>query len=348
MPGLPIIKVHEMIRRLTMKRRYIYFILTILTIFGACASSTKGVYGPDTGPEIIPLPQAPVQLTAASLSHPEALPPPVDDNNLPVSEFKEVWAYLVAGREASFKESYPISDIGYFGADVSVYGQLINVPKRSKLGKTKSRVHLVVTCGSQSLTHVVLREPNRSVMVKALVKAAADYDGLQIDFEYIPAQDGAVFRTFLKEIKASLGRDKIFSLAIPARTSKINNDIYDYALLKPIADKILVMAYDEHWSTSKPGPIASMDWCQRVAKYALSVIGPEKLIMGLPFYGRSWADVNHAKAHIFSNIETLKREHQVTAVKRVNSVPTFTYEAPVQVTVYYEDDHSISMRMYMY
>jgi spore germination protein YaaH len=108
------------------------------------------------------------------------------------------------------------------------------------------------------------------------------------------------------------------------------------------------MAYDEHWSTSEPGPVASIPWCRNVAAYALETIGPEKLIMGLPFYGRSWGSVNGNRAFYHSGIRRIGRENQVTELRREDSVPTFSYETTMKVTVYYDDDYSLSTRLQMY
>jgi spore germination protein YaaH len=108
------------------------------------------------------------------------------------------------------------------------------------------------------------------------------------------------------------------------------------------------MAYDEHWSGSKPGPIATMAWCRNVANYALQVIGKDKLIMGIPFYGRAWGSDNPAGAYIYSSIERIKNENHITEVRRENGIPTFDYQVPVSVNVYYEDDYSLAVRMDLY
>jgi spore germination protein YaaH len=290
---------------------------------------------------------------AAAEEEPAEEPEPVielppADSSLPVSAFREVWAYVVAGDEAALARNMPISDVGYFGAEIDSYGKLVDVPGRRKLRAFAGRVHLVVACNSRSLTHFMLLPggAERRILIADLIAAAKDYDGLQIDFEYVPSRDGEFFLSFLEELRAGLGQ-KLFTIAVPARFKKIAGDVYDYEKIKPLVDRILIMAYDEHWSTSAPGPIASLSWCRRVAAYALGVIGKEKLIMGIPFYGRTWG-TNLNRAYFHSGIERIRREQGSPEVRRENGIPTFDYEVPVPVKVYYEDDYSLSARMEMY
>jgi len=270
------------------------------------------------------------------------------DSKLPVSTFGEIWAYVVAGREAALTRGLPLTDIGYFGAEVDAYGKLTDVPVRRNLSFS-GRVHLVSACSSRSLTHFILKPDSeeRKALIADLLAAARNYDGLQIDFEYVPARDGSAFLSFLSELRAGLG-NKVFSVALAARTRKIADDVYDYEKIRPLVDRILVMAYDEHWSGSSPGSIASLSWCRRVAEYSLSVIGKEKLIMGIPFYGRAWGDQNPSRALVYSTVENIIRENKIAQVKRENGIPTFDYTLSVAVKVYYEDEYSLSTRMELY
>jgi hypothetical protein len=271
------------------------------------------------------------------------------EGKLPVSAFGEIWAYVVAGREAALTPGLPISDIGYFGADIGVYGALIDVPDRRKLRNYTGRVHMVVKCDSRSLTYFVLMpgSAERKALIADLVAATRNFDGLQIDFENIPSRAGESFHSFLAELRAALD-NKMFTVALPARIRKINDDIFDYAKIMPMVDRILVMAYDEHWSTSAPGPIASLAWCRRVATYSLGVIGKEKLIMGLPFYGRAWGSPNPSQAYVYTGIERIINENKITEIRRENGIPVFEYKIPVSVKVYYDDEYSLSARMEMY
>jgi hypothetical protein len=272
-----------------------------------------------------------------------------ENENLPVSAFDEVWAYLVQGREDALKPGLPISDLGYFGAEVDSYGKLVSVPRRGDIPPFRGRVHLVVKCDGYSLTHFVLKRdsPERRELIADLLAETRNFDGLQVDFEYIPVRDREQFFSFLAELRAGL-KNKFFTVALKARTRALDNDVHDYTRIGPLVDRILIMAYDEHWGGSAPGPIAGMDWCRNVAAYALSVIGREKLIMGLPFYGRAWTDPSPAKAYTYPQIETLLNESGVLEVQREKGIPNFEYETSVLVRAYYEDAASLALRLRMY
>ncbi|MCL2007870.1 MAG: glycosyl hydrolase family 18 protein [Treponema sp.] len=301
-----------------------------------------------------PPPQDPNEEIIAEEPPPEE-PPMIELNlpdardDLPVTSFREVWAYLVAGRESALDIRLPISDLAYFGADVNIYGQLIGVPAFRNIAHFPGRKHLVIACTGQAISYFVLLEgrPERQALISAILEAAIPYDGLQINFESVPARSGEAYLSFLRELKEGLG-GRMLSVAIASRTRTLQNDVYDYGRVLPIVDRMLVMAYDEHWSTSAPGPIASMGWSQRVARYALDTIGEGKLIMGLPFYGRRWGNITPNMAFIHSGIEGIKNEQNITEIERLEGVPNFVYEVPVRMTVFYEDEYSLSVRLEMY
>lgn len=265
------------------------------------------------------------------------------------TNFFEVWAYLIADSEEYLDNSFPITDLGYFSAEVNTYGELVGVPNPKKLAGYPGRIHMVVACNSTSLTHFAL-DPDgkvRGKLIDDLVKATEDFDGLQIDFELVPKRDKDTFHSFIQELRRRLPH-KLLSVALPARTRTLKDDVYDYKRLSALVDKVFVMAYDEHWATSRPGPIASIDWCNNIAEHSLETIGREKLVMGLPFYGRTWGEVSFNRAFYFSGIQRTMRENGVTAadIMRKEHIPTFTYEVPsVTVTSYYDDVQSLSVRL---
>jgi spore germination protein len=268
---------------------------------------------------------------------------------LPLIEFPEIWAYLMNGEEKFLAASYPISDLGYFGAGINTFGKLTLLPDIKKIAFFPGRKHLVIAeTGNMALIHFSLdpQFPMREVLIQDIVKASADYDGVQIDFEAIHAFDKENFITFLYRLKDLLG-EKTLSVALPARTRTIDEP-YDYERIGKIADRIIVMAYDEHWSGSSPGSIASLAWCSKVASYAVPKIGKDKTVMGLPFYGRSWVDTNHAKAYKHSSITQLVTDKKVDSLFREDEIPYFTYQETVNVHVFFEDAYSILSRLSLY
>lgn len=264
--------------------------------------------------------------------------------NQQASSFSEIWGYVMEKREDEFRYDIPLTDIGYFAGEVDCYGHLPKVPSRKQFSSFTGRVHFVTSCDSRGLTHFIISRdsPARSQLIKALIQASTEYDGIQIDYELVPLKDGDDFISFLKELKTGL-KEKTLSVAVPARTRTIKNDVYSYSEISSVADKVIVMAYDEHWSTSTPGAIASIDWCNKIADYASSVIPPEKLVMGIPFYGRTWGDdKNVNKAWYHEGISRIMQENKIKKINRdKDGVPNFSYKAKQTVTVWYEDKNSL-------
>lgn len=265
-------------------------------------------------------------------------------------QFAETWGYVMSGYENEFSPDIPVTDLCYFSAEIDQYGEIPFVPDRKKLPESyRGRVHLAAICESRSLSHFVL-EPKYGVtkkIVRSLAEAAKDYDGLQIDFELVPPRDEKNFKSFLKMLRKSIGKDKMLSICVPARMNPKQDDVYDYASLEPYVDRIFIMAYDQHWSTSKPGPVAGMDWCQKIADHALKELPLEKIIMGMPFYGRTWASPSYSKAWYNSGINRILRENKSPRVQRTDGIPHFSFKAEVTVTGYFDDKDSLAQRCQM-
>ena len=262
--------------------------------------------------------------------------------------FSQVWSYVLEGYENTFNDSFPITDLCYFSADVNCYGKLESIPNPSKFSSLDCRKHLVITCSSYSLTHFILKKSSeRKELLEEIKKASLLYDGVQIDFETIPKNDREQFHSFLKDVRTKIGKNKIFSVCVPARMKTLQNDIFDYETISSLADYIFIMAYDQHWSTSISGPVAGLDWCKKISSYAVNVIPQEKLVMGLPFYGRSWQDNSYGKAWLNSGINRIVRENKAK-VKREDTIGCFEFEAKVKVKGYFDDAYSLIEKMRSY
>jgi len=337
-------------------------ILTVSSVFAAeppaasipsasTASPTQGFAAPaPSGPaSTTPAPSPVSEGPAAQAGDAGGAAAPPEEAMRPKLEFSEIWAYLMEGEEAFLDSSRPITDLGYFGAGLGISGNLVGVPPRAKLPAFEGRVHLVVQeVSNAALTHFCLSPdyPLRDALVADIVAASKDYDGVQIDFEAVSSRDRENFYAFLARLKIGLG-EKALSVALPAYV-KDPRDGFSYQRVAAIVDRIVVMAYDEHWSSSAPGPVASMDWCRRVSSYAAAKIGPEKLVMGLPFYGRAWADKSLSRAYKYSSLAKIIGDKGIGDIQRRDEIPYIEYAETVNVKVYFDDSASTVARLGLY
>src|SRR5215210_4028433 len=109
----------------------------------------------------------------------------------------------------------------------------------------------------------------------------------------MPATAKAGFTAFVQLLASKLhASNKLLSVTVHPKTSASATwdgpGAQDYTAIGAVADSVKVMAYDYHWSTSDAGAIAPLSWLDQVAIYAESTIAPQKVIMGLPWYGYDW------------------------------------------------------------
>ena len=121
---------------------------------------------------------------------------------------------------------------------------------------------------------------------------AENYDGFDLDLEGVAAADRPLLTRFVSWLGAALhDPGKLLTLAIPAKERDVTTGwaaAYDYGALGAAADLVTVMAYEFRGSFSDPGSVAPYDWVARVAAFSTSQIAPEKVLLGLSFYGYDW------------------------------------------------------------
>jgi len=140
----------------------------------------------------------------------------------------------------------------------------------------------------------VLNDPGKRAALRAQIlrffTAYPFYRGLSLDFESLPESASPAYLAFIHELYGDLHPRKL-GLYVNTAVATSDSD------LKPIAansDGIILMNYDEHQTTSDPGPIASQEWFLGNLARVLKVVPKEKLICAVGNYGYDWALSNPA------------------------------------------------------
>lgn len=113
-------------------------------------------------------------------------------------------------------------------------------------------------------------------------------DGLNIDFEKIDEKTGKHFVEFIRELSVECRKNGIV-LSVDNYPVSGGTIWYNRREQGVYADYVIVMGYDEHWSSGgKAGSVASIDYVERGISDTLEYVPAEKLINGIPFYTRIW------------------------------------------------------------
>lgn len=137
--------------------------------------------------------------------------------------------------------------------------------------------------GMAALLHDPAARAHVLDQVEALL-AANGAQGAFFDFENLPVSAQPDYRLFLAETHARFARHNwIAAIAVPA-----DDPDWDLAAYARVADKLFLMAYDEHYQGGPAGPIASQGWFEAVVARAQRVVPPNRLIVAVGSYAYNW------------------------------------------------------------
>src|SRR5256714_5973163 len=121
--------------------------------------------------------------------------------------------------------------------------------------------------------------------IAALTDSTA-YRGVVIDFEGMTPRDLDALLTVTRAVADSVRAHGVYTvvIAVPAGDTAA----YPSALLLESADLIMAMLYDQHWSASPAGPIASPDWVARNLGTRVAEVGAARIVAAFPLYGYRW------------------------------------------------------------
>lgn len=183
------------------------------------------------------------------------------------------------------------------------------------------------------------------------------YLGVDVDFEYIYAEDRDGFSAWVAELADIMHRGGYsLSVAVAPKTYADQPGLLyqgqDWAALGAAADYVLVMTYEWGYTYSEPMPIAPLDWVRRVVEYAVTEIPPEKIDLGIANYAYDWTlpyIKGESRAESFGVIEAMRRAADVGAEimwDEAAASPYYNYVADgVEHEVWFEDVRSLSGKL---
>jgi chitinase len=264
-----------------------------------------------------------------------------------------------------------------------------NLALLTAMRRENPRLTVLVSVGgwlwSTNFSDMVQTEESRQVFEDSVMEFLAQYnlDGLDIDWEYpgmpgaghpFRAEDKQNFTALLRELRGRFdayvrrtGRRLYLTVAMGS-----SDDVIAHTEMRKVAryvDTVNLMTYDYYEAGSDPttghhAPLyanpadpkkASSD--DSVKAYEKAGVPAEKILLGVPFYGREWGEVpdqNHglfqpgkavhgANAQ-YSTIATDMLGHGFTRYWDAVANAPYLYNAGQQIFVSYEDPESLKVK----
>lgn len=212
---------------------------------------------------------------------------------------------------------------------------------------------------NNNLIHEMLQnEESRERLMEELLAEmqGRGFSGVDVDFEYILAEDRDLFTNFVAELRNRLNAEGYrVSVALAPKTSADQPGLLyegkDYRGLGEAADEVLLMTYEWGYTYGPPMAVAPLNKVRQVVEYALTEIPAEKILLGVPNYGYDWilpfvqgesraVTIGHVEAVQIAIANDVAIQYDETAQS-----PFFRYERDgVTHEVWFEDVRSMERK----
>ena len=176
---------------------------------------------------------------------------------------------------------------------------------------------------------------SRQNLITQLIQAAVNVglDGINVDFESLSEDVGIHFLEFLRELSVECHKNNLV-LSVDNPVPEDFTSHYDRAEQGRVVDYVIIMGYDEHYSGSDAGSVASLPWVEQGIQDTLEEVPADRLINAVPFYTRLWKTTGGA---VTSEAIGMDQAQQVIAEKNVE---TYWDKNTSQNYGTYEEDNS--------
>lgn len=212
---------------------------------------------------------------------------------------------------------------------------------------------------NNQLIHAMVNSPQgKARLIQNLLQVMEEkgYKGVDVDFEYILAEDRDLFTTFVAQLTEVMNENGyVASVALAPKTSAGQRGLLyegkDYGGLGAAANSVLLMTYEWGYTYSEPMAVAPIDKVRQVVEYAVTEIPRGKINLGIPNYGYDWKlpyQKGVTKASTIGNVEAVRLAVEYGAVigfDEVAQTPYFNYITNgVEHEVWFEDVRSMSAK----
>ena len=144
------------------------------------------------------------------------------------------------------------------------------------------------------------RTSSRENLINQLIASALQVglDGINVDFEKIDVDCGEHYIQFIRELSVKCRQNGLV-LSVDNYVPQSYNEQYNRKEQGIFADYVVIMGYDEHYGGSPvAGSVASYDYVRAGVENTLKDVPAEKVISGVPFFTRVWAETPKTEAEI--------------------------------------------------
>ena len=289
----------------------------------------------------------------------------------PPKSMIEVNAYITrmseTGRRDVLSRGHLFTYLSPFSYKVGADGSLLNLQDSLVLqaaNMTNTSPLLTITNEAEGSFNsdraaAILRNPDvqETLLSNILAKMKEKgYTGLNIDFEYVYPEDRENYNNFLRKAVARMHPEgyTVSSALAPKQRADQEGLLYeahDYKAHGEIVDFVVIMTYEWGWSGGRPWAIAPISEVRKVLDYAVTAIPREKILMGVPLYGRDWR-IPWVQG-TYARTVSPKGAVELAAQQGVNIQYNDTYQSPFfrytdadgqQHEVWYEDARSVQAK----
>lgn len=182
------------------------------------------------------------------------------------------------------------------------------------------------------------------------------FAGVDVDFEYIRAEDRDAFTTFVANLTRRMNENGYqVSVALAPKTSADQPGLLyqgkDYGGLGAVANQVLLMTYEWGFTYGPPMAVSPINKVRQVVEYAVTEIPVNKINLGIPNYGYDWPlpyERGVTKAVTIGNVEAVRiavTHGAQIQFDEVAQTPFFRYtENGTEHEVWFEDVRSLSAK----